>query len=498
MKKEDLLITKLIEYGKTDMYPMHMPGHKRRATDSVLQDFPNPFLIDITEIEGFDNLHYPEDLLKDSMEWAASVYGADQTYYLVNGSSGGILSAVCAATSPGGSILISRNCHKSVYHGIILNRLKSYYVYPQIIEELGIQGGISKDDVENILCKNPDIGAVLIVSPTYDGVVSDIRGIAEAVHAHGIPLIVDEAHGAHFSFAKVGRFPASALECGADIVIQSLHKTLPALTQTAILHVKKGLLRLEKLERYLQIFQSSSPSYVFMAGIEQCIYEMAKHGDEYMNAFAGRLQRMRMQLSKMQALKLLNRNMVDDNAGRWNVFALDPSKIVVSCKGCLRKESNGTLVRMDGNQLVEMLRDHYHIEMEMCGADYVVAIVTFMDSVEGLERLCCALMEIDAALERQKADERFAGRAVDKLKLPEIRMKIAEAMEKDAERLHLWECEGRISAEFIYLYPPGIPIVAPGELLTKEIVERVTEYKDMGLPVHGMADPDAEYLLTLK
>ena len=227
----------------------------------MTREFPNPFSIDITEIEGFDNLHHAEGILKESMRWAAGVYGADRTYYLVNGSSCGILSAIGAVMRPGETMLVSRNCHKSVYHGLILNSLKPEYVYPQIIEDLGIQGGISPDDVEKQLEECPEIRGVLIVSPTYDGVVSDISKIAEIVHRHNIPLIVDEAHGAHFPFGN-GCFPKSALSCGADLVIQSLHKTLPSLTQTAVLHLKGNRVSRERLERCLQMYQSSSPSYV--------------------------------------------------------------------------------------------------------------------------------------------------------------------------------------------------------------------------------------------
>lgn len=240
MKERPNLLKRLKEYGDSDFYPFHMPGHKRQYRDPFLSEFPNPFSIDITEINGFDNLHHPEGILKDSMEWAAEIYGSDKTYYLVNGSSCGILSAISATVDSRGTILMSRNCHKSAFHGVFLNQLNAKYIYPQFISEMGLQGGILAEDVEGLLKKYPDIDAVLVVSPTYDGVVSDIKAIAQVVHRFGVPLIVDEAHGAHFSFGKNNGFPVSALDLGADIVIQSLHKTLPSLTQTALLHARKG------------------------------------------------------------------------------------------------------------------------------------------------------------------------------------------------------------------------------------------------------------------
>lgn len=488
MEKDTLLLSRLMKYGKSDAYPFHMPGHKRMAADEALCEFPNPFEIDITEIEGFDNLHHPEGILRDSMEWAAGVYGSDKTYYLVNGSSGGILSAICAATQHGGTILMSRNCHKSAYHGVVLNRLECVYVYPQIIEELGIQGGILSSDVEDALKEHPDIQAVLIVSPTYDGIVSDIRAIADIVHAYGVPLIVDEAHGAHFSFGNRGtaKFPLSALACGADLVIQSLHKTLPSLTQTAVLHVRRGYVDVEKLERYLQMFQTSSPSYVFMASAERCIYEMAEHGCAEMTAFLKRLKVLRGELSQMRCLKLLD--------AAADVFDFDPSKLVVSCRNCWLVNRDGSREQMDGNRLSDWLRTEFHLEMEMCGADYMVAIVTYLDSQEGLDRVSEALRKIDGLLEREDVGNALS----DQWNPPEIRLKIAEAMEQTSRSLLIETCAGKISAEFVYLYPPGIPILAPGELVTETIVRQVLQYKQMGLPVQGMADVDAERLRVLE
>lgn len=498
MKQEDLLLSRLARYGTLDIYPFHMPGHKRRTDEANVREFPNPFGIDITEIHGFDNLHHPEGILRKSMDWAARVYGADRTYYLVNGSTGGILSAIGAAVRPGEKLLMGRNSHKSAYHGVILAGLQPVYLYPQVIEDLGIQGGILPEDVDKILDANPDVRAVLVVSPTYDGVVSDVAGIARAVHRRGIPLIVDEAHGAHFSFGG-GHFPASALDQGADAVIQSLHKTLPSLTQTAVLHVRRGLMDLDRLERYLQMFQTSSPSYVFLASIEHCIWEMAEHGAERMEVFAGRLNRLRTALGKMNRLKLLG----TDRVGSRGVFGLDPSKIVVSCRG----SGCGS-----GADLDRRLRQQYGLEMEMAGADYVVAITTCMDSEAGLKRLEQAFLEIDRSLAETGAvntavtvgPEGQAG-AVPQEPVPHglvphavMRLTPCRAVDADWEEFPLDRCAGRISTEFIYLYPPGIPIVAPGELVTGQIIAQVRRYQELGLPVQGPADADATRLRVVR
>ena len=474
MRQEELLINRLAAYAGSDMYPFHMPGHKRRTgpedsfMNSCVDSFTNPFAVDITEIEGFDNLHHPEGILRDSMKWAADVYGADQTYYLINGSTSGILAAVCGAVPRGGRILVSRNCHKSVYHGICLNQLKTSYVYPQEIEGLGIQGGITAEDVDRMLNRYMDTQAVLIVCPTYDGIVSDIEAIARIVHRAGLPLIVDEAHGAHFRYDAM--FPVSALDLGADVVIQSVHKTLPSLTQTALLHIKCNrpdggcYADRERIDRYIHMVQSSSPSYVLMASIENSIYQMEQTDTA---PYGKQLHKLRRRLGQMRHLRLADTGLI----GQAGIRDLDISKIVVSTRGtCLYPAEDG-LTGFTGAQLDDILRREYHLEMEMCGADYVTAITTVMDSGEGLERLGDALTRIDSQL--TDAGYKPDGRSGDQKSVYSMRcdtaMSMGEAMEEKMASVGLEDSAGCISGEFVYIYPPGIPILAPGERITAEI-----------------------------
>jgi arginine decarboxylase len=492
MRQEELLINRLAAYARSDMYPFHMPGHKRRTgpedsfMNSCVDSFTNPFAVDITEIEGFDNLHHPEGILKDSMKWAADVYGADQTYYMINGSTGGILAAVCGSV-PSGRILVSRNCHKSVYHGICLNQLKTSYVYPQEIEGLGIQGGITAEDVDRMLNRYMDTQAVLIVCPTYDGIVSDIEAIARIVHRAGLPLIVDEAHGAHFRYDAM--FPVSALDLGADVVIQSVHKTLPSLTQTALLHIKCNrpdggcYADRERIDRYIHMVQSSSPSYVLMASIENSIYQMEQTD---MAPYGKQLHKLRRRLGQMRHLRLADTGLI----GQAGIRDLDISKIVVSTRGtCLYPAEDG-LTGFTGAQLDDILRREYHLEMEMCGADYVTAITTVMDSGEGLERLGDALTRIDSQL--TDAGYKPDGRSGNQKSVYSMRcdtaMSMGEAMEEKMASVGLEDSAGCISGEFVYIYPPGIPIVAPGEWISRPILEVILEYRDKGLPVQGPAD----------
>lgn len=514
-EKQPGLLERLTEYAGSDAYPFHMPGHKRREIpDGIPGGFPDPYGIDITEINGFDNLHHAEGILKDAMDEAAAIYGADRSWYLVNGSTCGILSAVFTTTENGGKILTARNCHKAVYHAICLNRLEAEYLYPEEITEFGINGGIRAEDVRKALEKDAmrcagnsgdvrgkitKIQAVLITSPTYEGVVSDIRAIADAAHEYGIPLIVDEAHGAHLEYAdQCHSFPKSALEYGADIVIQSLHKTLPCFTQTAILHVKGKLVDQDRISRYLSMFQTSSPSYLFMAGMERCIRYMDGDGRNGMVRYEKRLEHFMKRMEGLQVLEVLDWEICRKYR---TVAGWDPSKIVVST---MRAED------FHGEELAETLRRKYHLEMEMTAPEYVIAMTSLMDTEEGFERLGTALLEIDGALrhcvESEQQKEKGESKGKKRCETPEAteskvshpirRMLICEAMDADTERTALQDTVGKVSAEFVYLYPPGIPIITPGEVFTDVIVEKIVAYKAAGLLVQGPADPDADVILT--
>lgn len=519
------IMERLIEYTGSDAYPFHMPGHKRQEIpDGIPGGFPNPYGIDITEIDGFDNLHHAEGILKDAMDEAATIYGADRSWFLVNGSTCGILSAVCGVTQNGGKLLTARNCHKAVYHAIYLNRLRAEYLYPEEIVEFGINGGIRAEDVRKALekdamrCagksgdmrgKRTKIQAVLITSPTYEGVVSDIRAIADVAHEYGIPLIVDEAHGAHLEYAdRCHSFPKSALECGADIVIQSLHKTLPCFTQTAILHIKGDRVDQDRVARYLSMFQTSSPSYLFMAGIQRCIRYMDSTGRDGMIRYEERLKWFMEQMKGLQVLEVLTR----DICGKYRAVAgWDPSKIVVST---MRAKD------FHGEELAEMLRKNYHLEMEMTAPEYVIAMTSVLDTDEGFERLTKALLEIDEELlkaeerrrktvsetgdqkentvrERAEKNCKASETLQSRILRPNETMSICEAMDANTGRTALQNTVGKVSAEFIYLYPPGIPIIAPGEVFTREIVEMIEAYKKAGLLVQGPADPASGMILTV-
>lgn len=457
----DTLYDRLKAYGESDYYGFHMPGHKRNRK---FAERGLPCQWDITEIEGFDDLHHAEGILKDAQERAAEVYRAEETHFLVNGSTVGLLSAILGVTEREDTILVARNCHKSVYHAIDMNELRPVYLYPEFDSQAGLNTKVSVDDVEKALVENPKIRAVVIVSPTYDGVVSDVKAIAETVHKRGIPLIVDEAHGAHFGFHPY--FPENANVQGADIVIHSLHKTLPSLTQTALLHMNGTLVNREAVREYLHMLQSSSPSYIFMASIDSCVNLLKQEREALFEPYVNRLKALRKSLKKLRRLQLVETE------------SYDRSKIVIAAGA----------IGISGKELQKRLLLDYHLQMEMAAGNYVLAMTSVGDTEEGFGRLEQALFELDQSLEEKVSEE-------IKIKLPKTelvyttaQMKRMKKMQKgEAVSVLPWkESIGFISMEYAYLYPPGTPMIVPGERITKEITDALRQYERLGFSIEGL------------
>ncbi len=460
----------LMEYTKKDIYPFHMPGHKR---NQKLCQMENPYGFDITEIDGFDNLHDAKNVIKQAMENAAKLYDAEETRFLVNGSTCGILAAICACTKMGDMVLVARNCHKSVYHALYLQKLLPVYLYPQ--EMQGIATEILKEDVEQALRDYPKICAVILVSPTYEGIVSDIAGIAEIVHKFSCTLIVDEAHGAHFGFLE--QFPETSVRLGADLVIQSVHKTLPAFTQSALLHIgkekgkKNHRVDKERLYRYLSIFQSSSPSYILMAGIQKSLQIVKEQKDILFPQLLKYLTDFRKEMECLHYLSVLS------------FKNSDPSKLVIFIK-----ESSGK----NGHWLYHILLEKYHLQLEMESLQYVLAMTGIADTKEGFERLLNALKEIDLSLYNENIKKEKKGNDKKEEKITKNFPRtfsvctIEQALDAKKCQCLLSNAKGFVSADYIYFYPPGIPLVVPGEVFTEEIILKIKENLLAGLEVKGI------------
>lgn len=458
----------LTAYKGTDVYPFHMPGHKRQPLD-----FANPYEMDITEIDGFDNLHHASGILAEAQKRAAKLYGSKECFYLINGSTCGLLAAISAATKKGERVLVARNSHKAVYHALFLKELTAEYLYP-VITDTGIQGQITPEQVEESFHRYPDIAAVIITSPTYEGIVSDVAGIAQIAHRHGVPLIVDEAHGAHFGFGA--GFPENAVRQGADAVIMSLHKTLPSFTQTALLHLCSDRISIEQVKKYLGIYETSSPSYLFMAGMDSCIRMIKEDGVQLFSDYRKKLEDFYGSARDLKYLHVMDRrDLHEEEAFDW-----DASKIVIF---------TGTS-GMTGEELHQRLLQEYHLQMEMVSGDYVLAMTSMMDKEEGFLRLSAALHEMDCAygqrIKRTGNGENISGGFIEKIyqKNPK-EMEIYQAWNLPGHEVPLEEAVGKMSADYLYLYPPGIPIIVPGEVITLDFLEKIKECESRGLTAHG-------------
>ncbi len=484
---EQPILSGLTAYNTEGCYPWHMPGHKRRLNTIFPDIVENPFSIDVTEVGDLDEFHDPHGIISEAMNRAAEVYGSHKSYYLVNGSTCGIMAALSAVCRPGDKLIVARNCHKSVYNAIRLLQLRPIYIMPEWNEKLGMFGGVSPEQVRKMVKQYTDAKCVILVSPTYEGVVSDVEKIAKIVHKAGVPLIVDEAHGAHFEFmsnvnetistTNYKNIPNPAIRLGADIVIESLHKTLPAMTQCAILHEKSNIVDTERLEEYLSIYQSTSPSYVFLATTEACIEKMNYERDGLFIIYKELLSEYRKRFAQLSHIHLVE----ESDFKKQSACGYDDGKLVFSVKDC-GYERDGEIIAMTGTKLGTILQEEYGQMMEMAAGNYVIAMTSVADSKEAFESLYLAMESIDAQL----TDVEQSADTILYKTLPEHKMNIAEAREHKRVDILFEDAIGKISGSYIYVYPPGIPIVTPGEVLSLDVMQEIKAAMDSDLNIKGI------------
>lgn len=405
--------------------PFHMPGHKRNI-ELLGNDFP--YDIDITEITGFDNLHSPEGYIKDIEDKAKSIYNSNNSFVLVNGSTVGILAGVNSVVKQGDTVLIVRNCHKSVYNALEIAKAKIEYLKPNI-NEYGIFSAVDLDDFRiKVEIFKPKL--VAITSPTYEGITSDIERMCNIAHTYNIPVMIDAAHGAHM----IDCFRKSS----ADIIVMSLHKTLPALTQCALAHIKGNLVDAQKFRNKLSVFETSSPSYILMSSVETCLEFICNNKKRFME-YEDSLKYLHKELQNLNILK----DLVFDDSGKIVIFM--------------------GFSNISGVELADFLRADYNIEVEMASNYYIVAMTSVCDNFDNYNILINALKEIDSTLE-------YKTNIINKsLLLPEKKL---ESWQIDkVEYIDFNKASGNVSAEYIWAYPPGIPIVVPGEIITKEVID---------------------------
>ncbi|MDR0914520.1 MAG: aminotransferase class V-fold PLP-dependent enzyme [Oscillospiraceae bacterium] len=436
------------DYLNQNTYPFHMPGHKRK---------PLPWLNqvngrDLTEVAELDNLSSSDGIILSSLQRAAKIYNTAKTFYSVNGSTGVILAAIYSATTPGDTILVARNCHKSVFNAVELLQLHPIVINPEFIEDFNIFGSITAEAVEKALADGAKPALAVITSPTYEGIVSDVGRIANVLHKAGVPLLVDEAHGAHFSFLPKHDSTAglkSAVMCGADMVVQSLHKTLPSLNQTALLHVCNNMVNFDKVAHAMTMFQTSSPAYFLLESIDSCINQMFN--------CPGNFSQLYRNMSEFYSTAKCFKNL-----RIYNSPTHDRSKILINTSKC----------NCTGAELELWLLKNSKIQIEYALGQNALAIATVCDEKEDLERLLCALQEFDAQCNPTNCNAQGSANAnlAEIFKTPsEVVTPPALAMRAKHVFLPITQCIGRIAAEYIWFYPPGVPIIIPGQIITAEI-----------------------------
>ena len=458
----------LTQYTKMNKTPLHMPGHKQgRGIPEILKG--NLFQIDLTELDGTDNLHAPEGPILEAQYLAAKAYGAERSFFLVNGSTCGIQTMIASVCNPGDQLIIDRNSHSSVVSALILCDVTPIYIYPEYVGRLGITGGLNPAVIEDLLKENPKAKGVLITSPTYYGLCSNIKEIAYIVHKYEKIFMVDEAHGAHFNFHK--GLPMTAMEAGADLCVQSAHKTLPALTQSSLLHVRSNRVDLSRLKNCLRFFQSSSPSFILMAYLDIARSIMEYHGHEILDNLIIWANQLRQQMNQLKGIYCYDKSLI----GTHCIYDIDLTRIVI----------NFSEFGITGYEVAQILNHEYNIQMEMADFKNIVGILSPGTEEKELQKLGAAIQKILCGGIKNKLPP------IDAVyPIPEIAMSPREAFYSSYRLIDMQEAVGKVSAATVVCYPPCIPILYPGEIISHQIVEYILKVQGLGGKVMGIEEYD--------
>ena len=470
------LFDALLEYRNLSKGYYRIPGHRfERGVPEKFLDFAGPgiFRLDVTETPLSDDLHNPGTVIRESQNLTAQAFGADRSFYLVNGTTCGNQSMIMAAAGEGKKILVPRNAHKSVLSGLILSGADPVYMPVEYISDLGLPGILKTETLSEALSENPDTGAVFAVSPNYHGLCSEISGLAGKAHALGIPLLVDEAHGSHFYFSKL--FPAGALEQGADVCAQSLHKTAGALTQASLLHIKSRLIDPDRLDKALRMTMSTSPSYLLLVSLELALEELERRGGELLEYTAERAGNLKKRINRIPGFISPG----EEAFRKAGITESDPARITLDCG------RSG----LNGFQLKKLLWEEYGIDTEMADYRNLLLILGWGNTDEESDNLIKALKDLSSRHKIPSLAE--PGNSGAEMNFPAIPPKVLtprQAWSAETRTVPWNEMKGKVSAETVAPYPPGIPVLCPGEKITGEIYDFLQQIKKDGLHLHGPGD----------
>ncbi len=466
------LFEAIAAYARSGKVSFHTPGHKHgRGVYAPFRRFlgRRVFMADLTLLEEVDSLHEPRSVIREAQRLAAGTFGSDETYFLVNGTSVGNQTMVWAAVREGQRIVIPRNVHRSVFAGLMLTGARPVYVTPPVLEDWGIYGNISPEQVVEALRANPGCEAVMVNNPTYYGQTSDLAKIVAVAHRAGAECLVDEAHGPHFGFHEA--LPPSAMACGADLAAQSTHKVLGAMTQASMLHLAGARVDRARLRMGLQLLQSTSPSYVLLASLDVARLQMAVSGRRLLDRVIGMSRETTRALNRIPGIRCFG----PEHCGRPGAHAFDETRIMLHVDW-----------PVSGFEVAHRLRDEWKLQPEMADSQNVLFLVGQGNTWGQMKRLVTAVRR----LERD-----YRGHIASRPSLPlpaltpgRVVLTPREAVLASARRVPLAEATGEVSAELLSPYPPGVPLVAPGELITKEVATYLQGVLRAGGRINGQAD----------
>jgi arginine decarboxylase len=482
----------LLEYVDAGVIPFHTPGHKQGVgMDLAFREFigDNICAIDLTPMPGIDDLLQPTESLLEAQQLAAAAYGADRSYFLINGSTSGNQCMMMTAVNPGDKIAVPRNSHKSMLGGLVMSGAAPIYMQPEVDEAMHMDHCVTPETVSRTLEEHPDVKAVYIVSPTYYGVAADIESIVEIAHKAGKMLLVDEAWGPHFHFHPA--LPVSATQAGADLCINSTHKMLSAFSQGAMLHQCGSRVRIDRLEAVLKMFLSTSPNLPMLASLDVARKQMAVEGAALLSRTIALAEETRRRLNAIPRVYCFG----EELQGRPGVFDLDPTKVTVTVKD----------LGYTGYEASEILRRRYNVQVELADLFNVVALFTIGTTQSAADRFIQGVSEL--AREDRPLDifspsgilERRLKTGTYRLpKIPPVRMLPRDAFLAETEFVKFKQSKGRICAETISPYPPGIPVIAPGEEIGAEIIDYLDLELKAGVRMQGPFDTELKTIRVVK
>ncbi len=470
----------------------HMPGHNRgRGVHPKLKEFlgENVFLLDLTEVEGVDYLHKATGILKEAQELLAQLYGSTESFFLINGSTGGNHAMLMTTVHDGDKVIVGRNAHRSAVGGLVLSGAIPVYVPTEVHPVLGVTTNIEPEKLRAVVERHKDAKAVFLTTPNYYGMTGDVKSYAEIAHHYGIPLLIDEAHGAHYGMHP--ELPETAVRLGADVVVQSAHKTLSSMTQTSWLHyVDNGFVDINMLKQVLRTIQSTSPNYVLLSSLDVARMQLAVAGREIYTRVLYIARWLREELNKIPGIYCPGKEI----EGSDGVFAFDETKITISFIGNWRTDSGE---RIFGYTAEKILNHDYNIEVELSDPHSVLAFITLGHYMDDVKVLLDAIRDMSRRFYRGEEDRELDYHVLPSI--PEMVLTPREAFFAEKEIVSFDKgVIGRIAGETITLYPPGVPIVAAGERIDEEVYEFIVERVEQGAEVQGPVDPELKYIQVIK